>query len=268
MVDHPLARLINSYLREVASKGRESELVGPFLASRDPASDNLYRNNAIPLDEASPTEADIVQLISWFSKGGRTPRLEYVTAAAPKVEAALLRYGFAIEGLLPLMTCEPDKRRTGPHPEQIDFVIAGSRDLLQQAAAIQNEAYGGGETTDADVNRLEKTVALGGKVALALDWHSREPAGAGLFAPPVNGVTEIAAIGVAERFRRRGIGGTLTSMLAEQAFEDGLSTPFLMAAHAAEERIYARAGFVTRCEILHISKRGHDVACNAGLLQE
>ncbi len=154
------------------------------------------------------------------------------------------------------MTRESGERKPFPLPERFEFVIADSRDLLRQAAAIQNEAYVGGEVTGADVDRLLKTVAHGGRVALALDRHSREPAGAGLFAAPIDGVTEIAAIGVGARFRRRGIGGALTSTLVEQAFKDGIATPFLMAAHAAEERIYARAGFVTRGEILHISQRG------------
>jgi GNAT superfamily N-acetyltransferase len=248
-----LARTINGYLRELAATSRESAAVGPFLGAIDPASDNLYRNYAIPFDAATPTGADIVDLIAWFSKRSRTPRFEYVAEAAPEVESTLLRHGFRVEGRLPLMTCGREELRPCPCPEGIEFVIAGSRALLGQAAAVQNEAYGGGGISEADVDRLAKTVGSGGRVVLAVDRDSGEPAGAGLFGPPLNGVTEIAAIGVAERVRRRGIGAQLTVTLARQAFTDGIATPFLMAAHPAEERIYARVGFVTRCEILHIS---------------
>ena len=42
--------------------------------------------------------------------------------------------------------------------------------------------------------------------------------------------------------------------LLEEAFAAGVTLPFLMAAAEAEERIYARAGFTTIGEILHISR--------------
>jgi predicted acetyltransferase len=92
-------------------------------------------------------------------------------------------------------------------------------------------------------------------VLLARDLHTGEPAGAGLYSAPLGGVTEIAAIGVRPRFRRRGIARALTSQLNRAAIESGIQIPFLMAAHPAEECMYARAGFVTCSEILHISKR-------------
>jgi predicted GNAT family acetyltransferase len=66
-------------------------------------------------------------------------------------------------------------------------------------------------------------------------------------------VTELAAIGVRERFRRRGIAATMAGWLAAAALEKGMSLVFLMAHGADEARIYARAGFVEQGEVLHIS---------------
>lgn len=48
--------------------------------------------------------------------------------------------------------------------------------------------------------------------------------------------------------------GTLTTRLVQKAFAGGISVPFLMAAHEAEKRTYARAGFSVVGEILHISR--------------
>jgi predicted GNAT family acetyltransferase len=70
---------------------------------------------------------------------------------------------------------------------------------------------------------------------------------------PYDGVTELAAIGVREKFRRRGIAAAMVGWLTDAAFAKGMTLVFLMAHGADEARIYARAGFVEHGEVLHIS---------------
>jgi predicted GNAT family acetyltransferase len=71
---------------------------------------------------------------------------------------------------------------------------------------------------------------------------------------PIDGITELAGVGVRKPFRRRGIAAALTALLAQDALARGVTTVFLMAAHEAEARIYARVGFSPIGEVLHISQ--------------
>ncbi len=70
---------------------------------------------------------------------------------------------------------------------------------------------------------------------------------------PLDGITELAGVGVRVMFRRRGIAGALTTRLVREAIARGVTTVFLTPAHDAEERIYARAGFSRASEQLHIA---------------
>ena len=88
---------------------------------------------------------------------------------------------------------------------------------------------------------------------LAQVADTAEPIGGGVFVAPHDGVTEIAAIGVRERFRRSGVATAMVRRLAQEAREAGATTVFLMAESPVEERIYARIGFETIGEMLHIS---------------
>jgi hypothetical protein len=54
----------NSYLRAVAPLDRETDHVGPFVATCTAGSDNPYLNYAIPDDGASPHADDVEGLIS------------------------------------------------------------------------------------------------------------------------------------------------------------------------------------------------------------
>jgi predicted GNAT family acetyltransferase len=66
-------------------------------------------------------------------------------------------------------------------------------------------------------------------------------------------VTEIAGIGVLEGHRRRGIAGAITAGLARAAFAAGQTTAWLTPGDDGAHRVYARAGFVDRSAMLHLS---------------
>jgi N-acetylglutamate synthase-like GNAT family acetyltransferase len=246
-------RRIQSYLRAAAPRGREHAKIGPFLATYNRESTNPYLNYAIPDDDATPSEPDIDALVEAYRARNRKPRLEYVPSIAPSVEPALLAYGFTVEYRTPLMLhrATPD---FVPTPDGIELVAAESDDDLTAAARVQWEAYAEeGPMPQRAADSLRRTLDAGGIVVLARDSRTGEPAGAGLCTGPHDATTELAAVGVRESFRRRGIAGAMTAWLTIEARRRRISNVFLMAQGAAEERIYARAGFESISEVLHIS---------------
>lgn len=244
---------INNYLIEAARSGREVEQVGPFTASCDPHDSNPYRNYAIPEDAAEVSANHVADLVRWFRERDRKPRLEFVPAGSPAVEAQLLNSAFTVEARLPVMVPQPLESGVKACPEGFEVFRLRSGDDLKSVATAQNVAYGGSEATDADVARLQRTIEDGGEVVAARNTGTGAVIGAGLYTIPHRGVTEIAGVGVVPAYRRRGIAAAITAELAASAAEQEIELPFLMAADAPEERIYRRIGFETCASILHIS---------------
>jgi ribosomal protein S18 acetylase RimI-like enzyme len=237
-----LLQRIQSYLRVAAPRGRDSERVGPFLATFSRDSENPYLNYAIPDDGAEPTAAEVAALAEAYRTRARLPRLEYVAAVAA---------GFAAEGRLPLMVFRGEHEFSPV--DGIELALAQSDEELRGVAAVQWEAYGErGPLPERAVASLRATLANGGLVVLARDSSTGEAAGGGLCTGPHDGATELTSIGVREGFRRRGIAEVMTGRLAQELRARDNDCVFLMAAGAAEERIYARAGFATIGAILHI----------------
>ena len=246
---------IQSYMRLAASHGRDTEQVGPFLATFSRHTDLVFLNYAVPDDNAEPSADDVAALIASYERRDRKPRLEYLPSLAPDVETVLIACGFAVEGLLPLMIYAPGLASTLPALQGIEIVTASSDADFLATLVVQFEAYGNTSSPDQDdVARLRSCVEAGGIAVFARDTESGEPAGAGVCAPPFGNVTELAAIGVCGAFRRRGIAGAVTARLADEANAAGTTTIFLTPAHDEGERIYGRVGFHSISKMLHISK--------------
>ncbi len=113
---------VQAYLRRSASRARDIERIGPFLATFSKDADNQYLNYAIPDDGAEPTASDVQALIAAYRQRGRSPRLEYCPSLAPDVEELLLDNGFIVEGRLPMMICPPGNLRHAPVPDGIELV--------------------------------------------------------------------------------------------------------------------------------------------------
>lgn len=244
---------IQAYMRLAASRVRDTAHVGPFLATFSRHSDNPYLNYAIPDEGAIPSPADVAALVVAFQERQRTPRLEFLPNLAPAVELVLISVGFVVEGRLPLMIVDRNVIQPIPAPEGIEMLVPQSDSDLLALLTVQNEAYGEGSPDPSDVVRRRDFLAAGGLAILARDAATGEPAGGGLCDVPVNGASELTSIGVRATFRRRGIAGAMTARLVRDAHAHGITTVFLMAAGEAEARIYARVGFVTSGEVLHIS---------------
>ncbi|HTU59416.1 MAG TPA: GNAT family N-acetyltransferase [Polyangiales bacterium] len=247
---HPAAQIV-AYLKADMEKRSEHVRVGPFLMRFDPDSDNRFRNYALPLDDAQPTQQEVCALIAAFKERQRAPRLEFVADLAPAVWPALLAAGFTQEASLQLMMLGAAGLIRPAETPDFTFEIVTAQADLADVARVQNDAYGEPLTTPADVMRLGTLVERGGAVAITRSTRTGEALGAGLYSAPWHDITEIAAVGVRAADRRRGIGSRIVAGLTEHALCRGLHSPFLMAAREDEARVYARVGFVTCARMLH-----------------
>ena len=243
---------IQAAIRADATRSREVERIGPFVATFTPGSQNPYLNYAIPEADGEPTAGEVAALVEAFARHGQAPRLEYVPGLAPAVETMLLGAGFVVEGRLPLMVCEG--RPESVAPEGIDVRVAVTRDDVRAAATAQNEAYGEPDPpSEGRVDGILRSIAEGGVFVVAADAATGEPAGGGACTPPHEGATELTSVAVRASHRRRGVAGAMVALLAQTMLDRGVDLVFLMAAGEAEARIYARIGFTEIGEVLHIS---------------
>jgi GNAT superfamily N-acetyltransferase len=223
---------------------RDLPRIGPFTVLLNPTSPNIWRNYAVPDAGAEPSDGDVLALIEYFRTHGRVPRLEYVPAAAPGVEPALLRAGFRVGGRPPLMACRPGDLRAATTVDGITLISARTSADLMDTARAQDLAYGSTEPTGPEaLARLERAVREGDVVMLARDAQSGAAVGGGQVSAPVDGVSELAAIGVVESHRRRGIASALVATLTTAAHDAGAQIVWLEPAGAREQAIYERAGF-------------------------
>ncbi|GIM98178.1 GNAT family N-acetyltransferase [Paractinoplanes toevensis] len=249
-------QLVSDHIHAAITR-RPHERTGPFLAAFDPNTPDIWRNYAVPDDDAKPSRHDITNLIATFHHHDRIPRLEYVPTAAPEVEAALTEAGFTVEGRPPIMVSTPDVELTPREPTGITVEFATDDPQLLEAATVQHDAYRRPDPAGPrEVARLNATVARGGLVAIARDTTSGTVVGTGLIdrTGPHKAVGELAAVAVLTHFRRRGIASAISVGLAKAAHRQGMRLVWLEAA-PTEEQIYTRAGFITAGQKLWISLR-------------
>jgi len=254
ITDSALDANIQQYLRAITTRGRDTERIGPFLATFSRSSANPFLNYAIPDDDAEPSAHEVEQLSRAYEGRGLHPRLEYITTCAPRVEAPLVAAGFVVEGRLALMACRFGDERELLVPPGIELVRPQSDGELFDLRTMQHEAYGDPEPPNkGDVEGVAANLRAGGMAVLARVQETREPVGAGEYTPALHGFSELTSVAVRTPFRRRGIAAAMTAWLLRVAFDAGVVVSFLMA-EEAEERIYTRAGFRTTSRILHISR--------------
>jgi hypothetical protein len=229
---------------------------GPFLALLHPASSNPFLNYAIPDDDAEPTSEEAAALAEVFRAHDRVPRLEYIHEAARGVSARVVASGFALVRELPVLTCVADALTPLPAPDGFQVGLAETIDDHLGALLVGHEAYAdtGPPPGLVDAERRVAFAREGGLVVLARALADGAPAASAMCEPPYDGVTELAAVGTRDTFRRRGLAAAVTSRLAVAVAGAGGRELWLTPESPEAERIYGRIGF-QRCGLTLVDLR-------------
>ena len=245
---------IQTYVRTTAARGRETERIGPFLATYTPDSTHPMLNYAIPDDGAAPSADVIAALTEAFRGRELMPRLEYFSDVAPELEKLLVDTGFELERRVPLMVCSVEGRIDHAVPEGIRLREPETDEDFRRMRSAQNVAFGESPAvTDAEVARAKASRAAGSAPVLAEDTVTGEVIGGGIALEIVEGTTEIAGIAVIEQYRLRGIAVALTSHITREAHRRGAHTAFLTPGDLGLGNLYARVGYRPAGECVHLS---------------
>ncbi|WP_342787888.1 GNAT family N-acetyltransferase [Streptomyces alboniger] len=149
------------------------------------------------------------------------PRLEYLPTCAPQVEPTLLAAGFTAENRAAVMACSAETLITPRAAADVQITEPTDDAGLLAVAVVQHAGYGQpGEPTKGETAWLRDTISGGGVVALASSGDGTA-VGAGACSSPVDGLSELAGLAVAESSRRRGIGAMLSAYLTAAVLERG-----------------------------------------------
>ncbi|HEX3453799.1 MAG TPA: GNAT family N-acetyltransferase [Gaiellaceae bacterium] len=238
------AERIQAYLRATATAFYEAVPVPPFTAFFSATDPLRYLNYAIP-DE--PAGGDLTEpletLREMFRSRGRLPRFEYVAGFAPELAASLDAAGFEVELDAPLMTC--------PHAEVVDppsvpglEIVAAANDP-RAAITVGNRSFGSPDAPEATDDEVEGWLARRSAAdgAALLGLLDGEPVAIASAAPPRDGLSEVAGVGVVEHARNRGIGSAMTAAAARGGAARGAELLFLSPGSEAAQSIYRRVGF-------------------------
>jgi ribosomal protein S18 acetylase RimI-like enzyme len=284
------ARIQQSVVANLSSRPAPVE-AGPFVLGLDPGTPSTAINYATPRPGAAITAADVEAMVAAFRAAGRKPRLEYVTATAPGLEALLLAAGFTVEERHDYLICTPTTLTVPPVPDGYTLRHPATDAECAAMVSAQNEAFGGAPVaTEADIARTHRLRAQGGVAVLAYRNAARNPggtlgegggdaadqaagdavgeaagdglatgdavgeaAGGGQAVPPRGGVSEVAGNAVREPHRRRGLAGAITAEVTRTLFAAGVEIAWLEASGEDSWRVYERIGYRATGKRLYIA---------------
>jgi ribosomal protein S18 acetylase RimI-like enzyme len=233
---------IQAYLRATAHGFYEAVPAPPFTCFFHAADALRYFNYAIP-DE--PVGGDLREplerLREEFRRRDRLPRFEYVEGYAPDLAPALEQAGFELELRAPLMTCRATEIAPAPAIEGLEIVPAAED--VRAYLTVGRRAFGSGDEPDASDEEVEERQARRDVSTALIGLLDGEPVAVAAATPPLDGLSEVAGIGVLERARRRGIGAAMTAAAARDAATKGAEVVFLAPGSDEAQSVYTRVGF-------------------------
>ena len=244
---------LEAYLDAVPRAHTDVEDIGPFSLFVARRGWPYYARPRLDTGGAV-TAADVEALIDAQVSLGVPRKIEWVHETTPQLLAAASAAGLTVElHQLLVLDGDPVVRATQSVLRRME---ADDPDLLGVQAAIAvgfaNPGTGVGtssvEARDAAVAGLGHADHMAGEIASgrtvmvgAID-EVAGPVGGGSY-NPCGGVAEIVGVGVLPAYRRRGIAGALTSILARQALDTGCRAVFCSADDDDVARVYAASGF-------------------------
>jgi GNAT superfamily N-acetyltransferase len=229
---------IQRYLRNRVAAEREAVPAGAFTLYLHPTEDHPFLNYAIPDESAEPDDGSA--LVEAALQRGLMPRIEAVQPCAPWVRELP---GFDVEDELRLMATEA---RVDLDSEAEIVVVRKGSPLVGGLLRAQMAAFGEAPPTDERIARWDgRSVAavVDGKVVGGASWTM-----------VLDGMTEVAGIGVLEEHRRRGIAGALTSAATREGFLEGATMAVLVPGHEGAARVYERAGYANASRMIHMRR--------------
>jgi ribosomal protein S18 acetylase RimI-like enzyme len=237
------AEWIQAYLRETARGFYDAVTVPPFIAFFHPRDPLRYLNYAIPDEPAGgDLREPLERLRATFREHDRLPRFEYVEGFAPALAASLGQAGFELELRAPLMTC-PAEAIAEPSAVPGLEIVPASHDV-RAYLTVGRRAFGAGDEPDASDEEVDAWRARRRPDGLALlGLLDGQPVAVAAATPPLDGLSEVAGIGVLEHVRGRGIGAAMTAAAALAAVAGGAELTFLSPGSDGARSVYERVGF-------------------------
>jgi ribosomal protein S18 acetylase RimI-like enzyme len=228
-------------------EGHTVEHVGPFVVLLHPTDEALDTNVALlqqPALEVSQQWLEELQVT--FAAHGRVPAIRWIAADMPHLAASLQAAGFREQLQDVLLICTPQTLRSpAPLPGLTFVTLTETASLADVREGLDINEFGFDPTTaqpatEEQAERFRTTLGAARAFTARLDG---EGAGAGMYTPPYEGVTELTGIATLDRFRGRGIATALTAYMAQSAFTQSCDLVFLTTANPIARRAYERAGF-------------------------
>ncbi len=229
---------IDDYLNAAPAEACDVERVGPFRLFFRRDSDMPEISYARPVrGEREGTLEEIAAMRAAFVARGRRPRWEYLEELNPELAEKLVNAGFPVPTPRPLQVVTPESF----HPECSSIAEVRPITLVeaQPVDAVLAAAYGG-NPAEATGAMLRGMLERGACVIAA--FVDGKPVASGGHSP-VGQTTEVAGIGTAPEWRRKGLAGAITTALVADAFARGCTCVFLSAADESVARVYGRLGF-------------------------
>jgi ribosomal protein S18 acetylase RimI-like enzyme len=246
---------LQAYFRSTARRLYDAVPLPPFTLFLHPTEDLVFFNYAIP-DE--PVGSDLARplagLRAEFVRRSRVPRLEYVEGFAPELAAALRAADFELELEAPLMGCTREGFRRPPDVPGLSIERlneSSAVDRVQDSITIARRAFGAGNEEPAapgEAEQARRRLATDRRLISVLEG---EPVAVATALAPLEGIAEVAGVGVLTEFRGRGIGAALTAAAAETAFAAGAEVAVLSPGDEGAMRLYRRIGFEPLETMLH-----------------
>lgn len=249
-----ILQILEQYYDEAPRARSRTEEVDAFTLFVAEGGWPYYARPRLGLDD-EVTRSGLQAVLARQADLGVPQAVEWVHETTPSLLSLAEAEGLEIERF-PLLVLEgaPRKREAAA---ELRFLAADDPQLGPVRAAISlGFAHLGTAVGDAGTAERDARVAEGTE---RLDWLSDIlRAGlsvlAGAFDPqagavgggshnPRGAVTEIVGVGVLPAYRRRGIAGALTAILAQQALDSGVETVFCSAEDEDVARLYESIGF-------------------------
>jgi ribosomal protein S18 acetylase RimI-like enzyme len=229
-------RQIQDSLIATTRQSRATTEIGGFIALLDPSDPLTWINWAAPIGKVS--EEDVDALVAHFRAHARLPRLEFFVDLWPEAYRMLLDYGFEIEKEMPIMVLHsqdwiPSETRV--------VAVDGSVNDLREVKRVLDVAFGMDESDDPPSASVIEGLESGRYYQALVRLESRV-AGAG-YAVGDGKVREIAGIGTASEFRRRGIATAVIDRLLQRFFSEGGEVAWLTPGDDGAQALYERLGF-------------------------